>query len=155
MRFLVLIFTICALLITLPLSLIVFVIYRLASVAYTIKGFLKALNQYLLTQIIMEKIMTLVSCSERKTREFTNEQNQLRTIQWYDTVFTDGMDTIACETSDNVTRQIDSTDPNIQVAMRVGFPYALRVTFSVRNYEKDGKQSSFMRATINNIKKLI
>jgi len=103
----------------------------------------------------MEKIMTLVSCSERKQREFTNEQNQLRTIQWYDTVFTDGMDTIACETSDNVTRQIDSTDPNIQVAMRVGFPYALRVTFSVRSYEKDGKPASFMRATINNIKKLI
>lgn len=51
LRFLVLIFTICALLITLPLSLIVFVIYRLASVAYPVKGFLKALNQYLLTCI--------------------------------------------------------------------------------------------------------
>lgn len=49
LRFLVLIFTICALLITLPLSLVAFVIYRLVSIAYTIKGFLKAIHQYLLT----------------------------------------------------------------------------------------------------------
>lgn len=103
----------------------------------------------------MEKIMTLVACSDRKQREFTDKQGQLHTIQWYDATFTDGADTIVAETDSNVTSLIDSTDPNIQVAMRVGFPYALRVTFSVRNYEKDGKAASFMRATINNIKKLI
>lgn len=97
----------------------------------------------------MEKIMVLKAFSEKKQREFNRQDGTKAIIEWHDVILTDGIDTIMGETSENLTRQINATDENVRLEMKIGQLYNVRATFQVLSYKKDEKDSFFMKANIS------
>lgn len=93
--------------------------------------------------------MALKAFSEKKQREFTRQDGTKAVIEWHDVILTDGIDTIMGETTENLTRQINATDKDVRLEMKIGVLYNVRATFQVLPYKKDGKDSFFMKGIIN------
>ena len=102
----------------------------------------------------MEKIMVLKAFSEAKQREITRQDGQKSVITWHDIILTDGIDTVMGESSDNLTKLIDSKDPNVQLPMNIGDLYNVRLTLSVVSYEKNGQKGMFMKSNIQQMVKV-
>lgn len=99
----------------------------------------------------MEKMFVLKSISERKERTIQRQDGQTKVLKWYDVVMSNGLDTVMGETSESVTNQIEATDENAKLLMEVGKCYMCRVNLNVVEYEKEGKKSSFFKATFQQI----
>lgn len=92
----------------------------------------------------MEKNMILKECSSLIQRTVTDRNGQSQVIESFEVVLSDGIDTILAETSKAVTVQFkqEETKPAINCI------YAVSVRMNVVNYEKDGKQNRFFKATL-------
>lgn len=102
----------------------------------------------------MEKIMLLKAFSETRQREINRQDGSKGIIQWHDIILTDGIDTIMGESSENLTKLIDSPDPNIRLDMSIDCLYNVRANLQVVSYEKNGQKSNFMKASILNMVKV-
>ena len=93
----------------------------------------------------MEKMMTLVSCSQKLSTKVTRRDGSSKDYYFYQVKFTDGIDTIFGETSEAVTNGIAS-DGDDKIRMLEGHLYTVRVGLNVADYEKDGVKKSFLKA---------
>lgn len=99
----------------------------------------------------MEKMMILMRVEGLQTREFKRQDGSIQTIKFRNLLFTDGMDTIYGETSSRLIEQTESTNEDLKLRLLEGHLYNVDFTINARDYEKDGKKSTFVSITINKL----
>lgn len=88
----------------------------------------------------MQKLMSLVSCSNLCTNTVTDRQGQQSVIESFIVVLSDGIDSVVCETSKVVTAQFKQTPPTYGV-------YNCSIKFRVVA-GKDDPTKQYMFATL-------
>lgn len=99
----------------------------------------------------MQKLMRLMRVEDLQTRQFQRQDGSLQTIKYRNLLFTDDIDTIYGETSPRLTEQIEATNDPLQLHSIEGHLCNVDFTINARDYEKDGKKSTFVSITINKV----
>ena len=92
--------------------------------------------------------MKLVSISPMKQTQIQQRDGSTKTLSFNEITLTDGIDTICGETSEGLTNQINSADPQVKLQLFEGAMYSVRFNIFSREYEKDGKKSYFTKVNI-------
>lgn len=102
----------------------------------------------------MEKVMKLVSVSPVKQVEVTRRDGQRKTISYNELLLSDGIDTIYGETSENLTSQINATDPNLKLQLMQGALYNVRFSINAVEYTKDNVKTYWTKVNIHQLFRL-
>lgn len=86
-----------------------------------------------------------------QTREFKRQDGSIQTIKFRNLLFTDGIDTIYGETSSRLIEQIETTNDALKLRLIEGHLYNVDFNINAREYEKDGKKSTFVSVNINKV----
>lgn len=99
----------------------------------------------------MVKMMILMRVEDLQTREFKRQDGSIQTIKFRNLLFTDGIDTIYGETSSRLIEQIETTNDALKLRLIEGHLYNVDFNINAREYEKDGKKSTFVSVNINKV----
>lgn len=94
----------------------------------------------------MEKLMILKELSQLQSRNIQDQQGNTSTIEWFEAVLSDGLDTVLCETNKQTTANFK------QMAPQLGIFYACSIRLQVVSYKKDNADKSFFKAILTECK---
>lgn len=96
----------------------------------------------------MEKLMNLVEISPLKENQTKDRDGQPITIESFEVIFSDGIDTVLGETGKNLTAQFKREAPELNAI------YNVRTNLSLVEYEKEGQKRRFFKCVILDAVKL-
>ena len=99
----------------------------------------------------MEKVMKLISVSPMLQTEITRRDGQKKMLSYNEILLSDGIDAIFGETSENLTSQINSTDPNYRLELIQGALYSVRFNITTNEYDRDGKKRYFTKVNVHQL----
>lgn len=97
----------------------------------------------------MQTLVRLVAVGPLQSRDFKRNDGSIKKIEFRMLRFTDGFDTFYGETSERLTGQIEASDENLKLRLIEGRLYNVDLTVNARDYEKDGKSSTFVSIVFN------